>query len=214
MSYKELPYAAAAVIVPTAVQNFIDAADRQYELFYASQLQKRYPKYVPSEPSQVYAALKYVTDKDLLVGNTFIEWGCGFGVATGLATFLGYQATGIEIEPDLVQIAYDLFLQENIEAQLICSSYIPDGIIEYENFGTTDIISDNFNRLSNTRPCYSEMSLQIEEIDLFFAYPWPGEQEMILKLFDALAGEGALLIAYFGDQDTHIYRKIDDSQIA
>jgi len=214
MSYEELPYTAAVVAIPAAEQSFIDAADRQYELFCADQLQKRYPKYVPSEPSQVYAALKYVTDKGLLVSNTFVEWGCGFGVATGLAKFLGYQATGIEIEPELVQIAYDLFLQENIEAQLICSSYIPDGIIEYENFGTSDIVSDNFNRSINARRSYPEMHIQIDEISLFFVYPWPGEQEMMLKLFDVLAGEGALLIAYFGDQDTHIYRKIDDPQLA
>ena len=114
MSYEELPYTAAGVAIPAAEQNFIDAADRQYELFYADHLRKRYPKYVPSEPSQVYDALKYVTDKGLPVSNSFVEWGCGFGVATGLATFLGYHATGIEIEPELVQIAYDLFLQENI----------------------------------------------------------------------------------------------------
>ena len=114
MSYEELPYTAVKVPIPTAEQNFIDAADSQCELFYAAQLQKCYPKYVPSEPSQVYAAFKYVTDKGLLVSNTFVEWGCGFGVATGLEKFLGYQATGIEIEPELLQMAYDLFLQENI----------------------------------------------------------------------------------------------------
>jgi hypothetical protein len=56
------------------------------------------------------------------------------------------------------------------------------------------------------------MDLGIDEIDLFFAYPWPGEQEMMLKLFDALAGEGAIFIAYFGDQDIHLYRKLDDPQ--
>lgn len=49
MSYEELPYTAVEVPIPTAEQNFIYAADRQYELFYAAQLQKRYAKYVPSE---------------------------------------------------------------------------------------------------------------------------------------------------------------------
>ena len=58
------------------------------------------------------------------------------------------------------------------------------------------------------------MHLQIDEIDLLFVYPWPGEQEMMLKLFDVFAGEGSLLITCFGDQDTHIYRKIDDSQLS
>ena len=38
MSYEELPYTAVEVPIPTAEQNFIDAADSQYELFYAAQL--------------------------------------------------------------------------------------------------------------------------------------------------------------------------------
>ena len=58
------------------------------------------------------------------------------------------------------------------------------------------------------------MHLQIDEINLFFVYPWPGEQEMMLKLFDVFAGEGSLLIACFGHQDTHIYGKIDGSQLS
>lgn len=33
MSYEELPYTAVEVPIPTAEQNFIDAADSQYELF-------------------------------------------------------------------------------------------------------------------------------------------------------------------------------------
>ncbi|MGB0272207.1 MAG: hypothetical protein ACPGTR_07910 [Opitutales bacterium] len=212
MAYQELPYPAPAVAVPAAAQRFIDAADRRCEAFYDAQLHKRYPRYVPSEPAQVYAALHYVSEQGLAIGETFLEWGSGFGVATGLAAQLGYAASGIEVQADLVDIATELLADQGLTAQLICSSYIPEGIIEYENFGTTDIVSDNFSQASEARPSYPDMDLGIDEIDLFFAYPWPGEQEMMLKLFDALAGEGAIFIAYFGDQDIHLYRKLDDPQ--
>ena len=57
---------------------------------------------------------------------------------------------------------------------------------------------------------YEGMELDIEEVDLFFVYPWPGEQSMMLKLFDAVAGEGAILIAYYGDRDICLYRKLED----
>ena len=66
---------------------------------------KRYPRYVPSEPAQVYAALHYVSEQGLAIGETFLEWGSGFGVATGLAAQLGYAASGIEVQADLVDIA-------------------------------------------------------------------------------------------------------------
>ena len=57
---------------------------------------------------------------------------------------------------------------------------------------------------------YEDMDLTLEEIDLFFVYPWPGEQAMMLKLFDCVAGEGAILIAYYGDRDICIYQKTED----
>ena len=51
------------------------------------------------------------------------------------------------------------------------------------------------------------MDIGLDEIDVFFVYPWPGEQEMMLKLFDSVASEDAILIAYYGDQEICIYRK-------
>ena len=51
------------------------------------------------------------------------------------------------------------------------------------------------------------MDHSLAEVDLFFVYPWPGEQEMMLKLFDAVAGPDAVLIAYYGDREICLYRK-------
>ena len=51
------------------------------------------------------------------------------------------------------------------------------------------------------------MDIGLDEIDVFFVYPWPGEQEMMLKLFQFVASEDAMLICYFGDQEIFIYRK-------
>ena len=211
MAYEQIEFESKAEDLPPKVQAFIDEADRRCDAFYESQLNIRYPRYVPSEPAQVYAALKYVTEQGLPLGQTFLEWGSGFGVATGLAALLGYNATGIEIQEDLVAKAESLLEHEGIVATFIATSYIPEGFIEYENFGTTDIVRDNFD--DAPAPSYADMNVDITEIDVFFSYPWPGEQEMMLKLFDALAGEGAILIAYFGDREINIYRKLDDPQL-
>lgn len=209
MAYKALCHAVAPVDIPPKVRAFIDEADRRCEVFYDQQLNKRYPRYVPSEPDQVYAALHYVTESGLPYGNRFIELGSGFGVATGLAALLGYEATGIEIQEALVEMARGLIDDQGIDAEFICTSYVPEGYLLYDAVGGDDIIEDNsFGHHADASPCYGEMETPINEIDLFFAYPWPGEQEMMLKLFDAMAGEGAILIAYFGDQDICIYQKL------
>ena len=97
MAYKQIPYTLEECDLPPEVAAFIADADRRCDLFYDQQLNKRFPRYVPSEPAQVYAALRHVTERGLPLGEIFIEWGSGFGVATGFAALLGYEAHGIEI---------------------------------------------------------------------------------------------------------------------
>ncbi len=210
MAYEQLDYEVEEVELPDEVTAFIEEADRRYDDYQDAGLHKRYPKYVPSEPAQVYSALKYVKDQDLPLGERFIEWGSGFGVATGLAALLGYEATGIELQEDLVDKATDLLAHQGIEAEFIACSYIPDGFAEYESLGSTDLVRDDYGGDYTDAPRYEGMDIDLEEVDLFFMYPWPGEQEMALKLFDALAGEGAILVAYLGDKEINLYRKLDD----
>lgn len=213
MPYQQLPYAVEVIKLPQRFQEFIDEADHRCDQFYDEKLNKRYPRYVPSEPAQVYSALKYVTDQGLPLGTQFVEWGSGFGVGTGLAALLGYEATGIEIEAALVAKAEALLADQAIAAEFIQTSYIPEGFISYDAVGGGDIVADDsFGHQLDHQPRYEGMDIDVEEIDLFFVYPWPGEQEMMLKLFNAIAGEGAILVAYYGDNDICIYRKTEDDE--
>ena len=211
MAYTQLPYEVEDVALPERVKAFIAEADARCDQFYDDKLNQRFPRYVPSEPAQVYSALKYVTDQGLPLGNNFVEWGSGFGVGTGLAALLGYQATGIEIETTLVEKAEALLADHGIDAECLAISYLPDGYISYDALSGHDLVrDDSFGHSSEHPPRYEDMAIDVEEIDLFFVYPWPGEQEMMLKLFDAVAGEGAILVAYYGDRDICLYQKVED----
>ena len=213
MPYQEIEYDVEDIDLPDSVQAFIDEADQRGDQFYDQKLNKRYPRYVPSEPAQVYAALRHVTEQGLPLGETFVEWGSGFGVATGLAALLGYDATGIEIQEDLVEKARALIADQGLDAEFISTSYVPDGYLSYDALGGDDIIrDDSFGHSPDESPRYEGMEVDIEEVDLFFVYPWPGEQEMMLKIFDAVAGEGAILVAYYGDRDICLYRKLEDEE--
>lgn len=213
MAYIQLPYEVEDIDIPAPIEAFINEADARCDQFYDAQLNKRFPRYVPSEPAQVYAALHNVTKKGLPLGTNFVEWGSGFGVGTGFAALLGYDATGIEIEAKLVEKAEALLAHQKIDAEFLAISYIPEGYISYDALSGHDIVrDDSFSHHVNHQPRYDGMDIDVEEIDLFFVYPWPGEQEMMLKLFDAVAGEGAILIAYYGDRDICIYQKIETDE--
>ena len=206
-SIKQIDYEAESPEVPEPFASLIQDADDRWEKFWAQKLNKRYPRYVASEPAQVYAALKHVRDEGLALGERFIEWGSGFGVATNLAAQLGFEATGIELEEGLVAIAESLAEKHQTGAEFIATTYIPEGYISYDHVGGSDIVPDDSFGYQTEPPRYDGMDIGLDEIDVFFVYPWPGEQEMMLKLFQSVASEDAILIAYYGDQEICIYRK-------
>ena len=206
-SIKQIDYEAESPEVSEPFASLIQDADDRWDKFWAQKLNKRYPRYVASEPAQVYAALKHVRDEGLALGERFIEWGSGFGVATSLAAQLGFEATGIELEDGLVEIAESLAEKHQTGAKFIATTYIPEGYISYDHVGGSDIVPDESFGHQAEPPRYDGMDIGLEEIDVFFVYPWPGEQEMMLKLFQSVASEDAILIAYYGDQEICIYRK-------
>lgn len=206
-SIKQIDYEAESPEVPEPLASLIQDADERWDKFWAQKLNKRYPRYVASEPAQVYAALKHVRDEGLALGERFIEWGSGFGVATCLAAQLGFEATGIELEDGLVTIAESLAEKHQTGAKFIATTYIPEGYISYDHVGGSDIVPDESFSHQAYPPRYDGMDIGLDEIDVFFVYPWPGEQEMMLKLFESVASEDAILIAYYGDQEICIYRK-------
>lgn len=203
---QQIDYEPSVIPLPESVTSLIQSADLRWDEFFAKQLNKRYPRYIASEPAQVFAALKHVRDEGLAYGDRFIEWGSGFGLASSMASMLGFEATGIELEEGLVKIAEKLAEAHQTGADFINTSYVPEGYISYDHIGGSDIVPDDSFGHQAGPPKYEGMEIGLDEVDVFFVYPWPGEQEMMLKLFQSVASEDALLVAYLGDQEVCIYR--------
>lgn len=209
-SLQQIDYEASCPELPEPFKSLVVHAEDLWNEFWAKKLNRRFPRYIASDPAQVYAALKYVRESGIAYGDRFIEWGSGFGVATSMAAMLGYEATGIELEAGLVKIATKLAEAHRTSAEFINTSYIPEGYISYDHVGGTDIVPDDSFGHQSEPARYDGMDIGLDEIDVFFVYPWPGEQEMMLKLFQSVASEDALLIAYLGDQEVCLYRKQTD----
>ena len=47
---------------------------------------------------------------------------------------------------------------------------------------------------------YEELELEPDDFDVVFAYPWPGEEQVIFDLFADSAAVGALLLTYHGHE--------------
>ena len=215
MAIKELDLNFSPTALPEEVAQLIQESERRWDQFFAYEKQRRFPRFLPSDAAQVFAALNYVTRHGLVPGQVFCEWGSGLGTTTCLAALLGYEAYGIEIEPELAAFSRDMARELAISVEILCTSYIPEGYESYSGVGGEDLVqTEPFfspGAAVDRELYYEGMEVEIAAIDLFFVYPWPEEQELMQTLFDVVAVEGAILIAYYSDRDICVYRKMSDT---
>jgi predicted O-methyltransferase YrrM len=150
----------------------------------------------------VWRVLEALGHRRLAPGPLFCEWGSGFGVVAMLASIAGFDACGIEIEPDLVAEARSLARDLGIDADFLPGSFLPEG---------SEHLADRTEEFawlrSDAASAYEDLGLDPEDFDVVFAYPWPGEEHVLLHLFDRTAADGALLVTYQGAEGVRIRRK-------
>ncbi len=188
--------------VPDDVAELLADAELRLQQ-YDAKFQASIPAFVPSDFEQVYHALAWIDASQLAAGHRFLEWGSGIGVVACLAAQLGFDAIGIEIEPPLVEIAESLAADHGIDVEFACGSYVPSG---------AEPIVDTAGEvtwLRTDRPdSYADLDLEPEDFDLIYAYPWPGEEQVIFDLFENCAAVGSLLLTYHSQDGLRLQRKV------
>ena len=129
-----------------------------------------------------------------------------------MAALLGYEAYGLEIEEELVRLSKAIARRLGIPVELLCTSIFPEGYGSYVGVGGAELVvpepvRDQEDR--DRRPLrYAGMTIDIDEIGMFFVYPWAEERELMQDLFDAIAAEGAILVVYHTDKEVCVFRKV------
>src|SRR5438128_4860246 len=109
------------------VARLIATCSRGWERFFADHDDHQAPRCVPSMPERVFAVLEEVTRRNLPPNRVFCEWGSGFGTATCMASLLGYEAYGLEIEEELVRLSRAIARRLGIPVEILCTSIFPEG---------------------------------------------------------------------------------------
>jgi hypothetical protein len=105
------------------VPSGIDCYIREAEARIHEHLHDSLPKFQASDPIEVFYGLLFIKQQQLATGNTFCEWGSGLGTAAGLASLLGFDAIGYELEASLVSAARDLCRNFDIKAVFRVGDY-------------------------------------------------------------------------------------------
>ena len=209
MSLEQLNVISKPCEIPDKVITMLAEAEQRCDAFFEAGLDRRYPRYLPSNPEKVFAAIATLKESGLLRGKVFCEWGSGFGIATCMASLIGFEAYGIEIEDGLVKLSTELARDLSIPAEYLCTSYLPEGYEECEGIGGKDLLppqaTTSGGAIIDTTPLYD--GLDPGEVDLFFVYPWPGQEELMMDLFDEIASEDAILLIYQADGETTVHRQ-------
>jgi hypothetical protein len=202
MRLVEVDLTLSADPVPDNVAQLLADARRRIEQL-EDETRAAIPAFVPSDFELVYRALGYVKLARLATGRRLVEWGSGIGAVTCLAVLAGYDAVGIEIEPTLVAIAEDLAHDHNIHTQFAQGSFVPHGAQPRLDW------TGGVSWLSTGGPDgYAELELDPDDFDIIFAYPWPGEEQVIFDLFTDCAAVGTLLLTYHGQEGLRLHRKV------
>lgn len=190
--------------LPRDIAEFLMEANQRIQDFVASR-SVRISGFVPSDFEFVYGTLEAVADQRLAAGDVFCEWGSGFGVVAMLAAWLEFQASGIEIESSLVDAARELATDFDLPVDFVSGSFVPAGgetIVDQfcanEDAWLTNFVDD----------AYEQLGMSLSDFDVVYAFPWPGEEEVIAELFDEFAAVGSLLLTFDHLEGVRVRRKV------
>jgi hypothetical protein len=205
MSLTDVPLAdgeLVAVTIPPAVEALIVEAERRFLVWEEETLEAPIYSFIPCDYRAVYRGLAVIKDRRLAPGGSFCEWGSGQGVVAMMAASLGWHSIGIEVEPDLVEASRELAATFDLPVEFVIGSYVPEGTIVRPDAGAELAWLDD-----SAEPAYEELGMDPDDFDVTFAYPWPGESEVIYDLFEEHAARGALLVTFHGTEGLRLHRR-------
>lgn len=133
------------------------------------------------------AAEPYVSAKN----PSFCEWGSGLGIVTCLARRLGWNATGVEIEPRLIDMSRNLAACHRVDVAFHQCSYKPDVLFEPgsapEDFDTG-------------------LGFGLFDFDVIYAYLWPAERDAVTAAIGRYARDGTIFLRYGGGVTCDAFR--------
>ncbi|MDH5588775.1 MAG: hypothetical protein OEZ37_01880 [Gemmatimonadota bacterium] len=134
-------------------------------------------------------------------GTRFLEWGSATGVITILADLLGFDACGIELDPDLVRASRELASRWDSQARFAAGSFLPTGYRFRSPRG-----DDRLGTIGEGVSGYLELGRSLDDFDVVYGFPWGGEEAMMLDLMARYGRADALLLLNEVNGGLRMYR--------
>ena len=134
-------------------------------------------------------------------GRRLLESGSATGVITIMADLLGFDSCGIELDSSLVDVGRDLASRWRSNARFSAGSFIPMGWEWRRSEG-----NGRHGTIGQGLSSYLELGRALDDLDVVYAFPWMGEEPMMLDLMRCHGGEYARLVLHTTQGGTRMYR--------
>ena len=192
---KEQPY------MDAALRDRIDAVCEEGRAFW-----HRFDAEVRQDDWHPFVAADYDCVRSTLLslrrpGRRFLEWGSATGVITIMADLMGFDSCGIELDSSLVQAARELAARTRSKARFAAGSFIPMGWEWRPRNGDGRI-----GTIGQGQSGYIELGRALADFSVVYAFPWTGEEPMMLDLMRCHGHKDALLMLHAPEYGVRIYR--------
>jgi hypothetical protein len=189
------------MLTPEVRSRIAELKDVGWDLF------SRFDDEVRRKDWHPFVAAEYDLVVDTLVelwspGLRFLEWGSATGVITIAADLVGYEACGIELDADLVDTARKLAVRFGSDARFAAASFLPTGYVYRPSDGDGRI-----GTIGHGESGYPLLQHPLEDFDVVYGYPWPGEEPMMHDLMKCYGGRGARLVIHGGTERIRVFRE-------
>ncbi len=174
----------------------IEESSRIWERFDREVRDDHWHPFVASDYQRVRRALESLQP----AGEKFLEWGSATGAVTIMADMLGFDAWGIELDSQLATTARDLARRHQSHAHFFTGSFVPSGY----RFHTPGKGDGRLGTIGDGESAYPAMGCALDDFDFVFAYPWMGEEALMLDVMRQYGSPGARLLLH-GDEGVRIY---------
>ena len=121
---------------------------------------------------------------------------------------LGFRVCGIELEERLVDASRNLADDFGLSVEFAHGSFVPPGAESYAEEAYLDNNSKYLWLTTDADDAYDKLGLDPRDFDVFFAYPWPGEEYLLISLFGKYAADESLLLMYDQLDSVRLLRKV------
>jgi hypothetical protein len=122
-------------------------------------------------------------------------------VVTIMASRLGFEACGIENEPELVDHAHAFAERFAPAARFVRGNFFPSEFQWSPGEGAIEV-----RTAVQGAAAYEQIGRKLSDFDLVYAYPWPEEHQLYQKVMRKYGGPHALFLTYDVQRGMELHR--------